>query len=164
MPEKELKFQSYTLKEGGSITVNGKTITIAGVNPNAVPKGFKVEASDLKLGLQLNVKAGDKTYQAEPTYVIRGSTPIPLRDEIEALGMHFVVSKINPNDKTFVLDIAERDPKSMKIPIAIAENAPKTDYIILEATVNPGINYVWAGSIMMMIGLAMAMFYRIKQS
>ncbi len=164
MPEKELKFQSYTLKEGGSVTVNGKTVTITGVNPNAVPKGFKVEASDLKLGLQLNVKAGDKTYQAEPTYIIRGNSPIPVRDEIEALGMHFVVSKINPNDKTFVLEIAERDPKTMKIPIAIAENAPKTDYIILEATVNPGINYVWAGSIMMMIGLAMAMFYRIKQS
>lgn len=164
MPEKELKFKEYDLKEGQTIMVNGKSISIIGVNPNAVPKGFKVEPNDLKLGLQLAVKSGERTFQAEPVYVIRGNMPMPLRDEIQELGMHFVVSKINPADKVFTLQIAERDPQAMKIPFAVAENAPRTDYIVLEATVNPGINYVWAGSVMMMIGLAMAMFYRIRQS
>ena len=163
-PQKDLKFNEYILKEGGSVKVGNKTISIAGVNPNAKPKSFKTEGGDLTLGLKLTVEANGQMYNAEPIYIIRGNTPIPLRDEIQELGMHFVVSKINPSDKTFTLQIAERDPKSMKIPIAIAENAPKTDFIVLEATVNPGINYVWTGCIMMMIGLAMAMFYRIKNA
>lgn len=164
MPEKELKFKDYTIKEGQTIQVNGKTILIEGINPNAVPKGFKIEPNDLKLGLRLNVQSNGQTYHAEPIYVIRGNMPMPLRDEIQELGMHFVIGKINPNDKTFTLQVAERDPQSVKIPIAIAENAPRTDYIVLEATVNPGINYVWVGSILMMVGLGVAMFYRIKQS
>ncbi|NJN35432.1 MAG: hypothetical protein HC817_15420, partial [Saprospiraceae bacterium] len=62
--------------------------------------------------------------------------------------------------QNFTIKIAERDPLSMKVPVSIAEGVERTDFIILEATVNPGINLVWAGSIMMMMGLGMAMFYR----
>ena len=163
-PVKDLKFNEYVKKEGDTFKVGNKTVTITGVNPNAKPKIFKTEEGDLILGLKLKVESGNKTYDAEPIYLIRGSSPIPLRDEIQDLGMQFVLSKINPADKTFHLQIAERDPKTVKIPISIAENAPKTDFIVLEATVNPGINYVWTGSIMMMIGLGMAMFYRVRQS
>lgn len=163
LPVKDLKYNEYVKKEGDSFKVGNKTITVTGVNPNAKPKVFKIEDGDLVLGLPMTVETGGKTYTVEPIYIIRGSTPIPLRAEIQELGMHFVLSKINPADKTFHIQIAERDPKTINIPIAIAENAPKTDFIVLEATVNPGINYVWTGSIMMMIGLTMAMFYRLKR-
>lgn len=162
MPDKELKFKDYVLKEGGVVTIGDKTVTFAGVNPNATPKGFTTQEGDLVLGLKLNVAYKGGNYEAEPIYVIRGNTPMPLRSEIEELGMHFAISKIDPVAKTFTLQIAERDPKSIKYPISIAEDAPRNDYIVLEATVNPGINYVWTGICMMMIGLAMAMFYRIK--
>jgi cytochrome c-type biogenesis protein CcmF len=163
MPEKDLKFKTYTLKEGGNIQYGDKTITFDGVNPNAQPKGFKTQEGDLVMGLKLNVTQNGRTFPAEPIYIIRGTAPIPLREEVEELGLHLVVSKINPQDRTFTLEIAERDPKSIKVPISIAEQAPRTDYLVLEASVNPGINYVWSGICMMMIGLAMAMFYRIKK-
>jgi cytochrome c-type biogenesis protein CcmF len=162
MPEKELKFKDYVLNEGGSIAVGDKVVTFAGVNPKAEPKGFKTQEGDLVLGLKLNVAHNGSNYEAEPIYVIRGNTPIPLRSEIETLGMHIAIGKIDPAAKTFTLQIAERDPKTIKIPISIAEDAPRNDFIVLEATVNPGINYVWTGICMMMMGLAMAMFYRIK--
>jgi cytochrome c-type biogenesis protein CcmF len=162
MPDKQLKFKDYVLNEGGTINVGDKTVSFAGVNPQATPKGFTTQEGDLTLGLKLNVASQGRSYEAEPIYVIRGNTPIPLQAEIEELGMHFVVSKIDPVAKTFTVQIAERDPKSIKYPISIAENVPRNDYIVLEATVNPGINYVWTGICMMMIGLAMAMFYRLK--
>jgi cytochrome c-type biogenesis protein CcmF len=163
MPDKALKFKDYVLKEGGTVTVGDKTVSFAGVNPQATPQGFTTKEGDLALGLKLNVAYKGASYETEPVYVIRGNTPIPLQSEIETLGMHFAISKIDPVAKTFTLQIAEKDPKSLKLPISIAEDAPRNDYIVLEATVNPGINYVWTGICMMMIGLAMALFYRLKQ-
>ncbi|MEY3421437.1 MAG: hypothetical protein RIR48_1729, partial [Bacteroidota bacterium] len=45
----------------------------------------------------------------------------------------------------------------------IATDVPRTDYLILQATIFPGINLFWAGCIFMMLGLFMAAWYRIKQ-
>jgi cytochrome c-type biogenesis protein CcmF len=164
MPEKELVFKEYNIQENAPIKIGNKTITLESINPQAKPDNFTLKEGDLSLGLKLRVTTeGGQNHFAEPVYVIRGNQPIPLRARIDALGMHLAIAKVNPETKTFTLSIAERDPKSVKIPISIAENAPETDYMVLEATVNPGINLVWTGCIMMMIGLAMAMFYRIKQ-
>jgi cytochrome c-type biogenesis protein CcmF len=40
---------------------------------------------------------------------------------------------------------------------------PRTDYIVLEAIVFPGINLFWLGSVTMMIGLFVGMAERRKQ-
>jgi cytochrome c biogenesis factor len=51
----------------------------------------------------------------------------------------------------------------LKVPISLAEGAPRTDFIVLEATINPGINLVWLGCILMLMGLSMAMVFRIRK-
>ncbi len=163
-PTKSLKFEEKIFKQGSVVNFKNKKITLVGVNPKPTPKGFTLQAEDLAIGLQLKVETADgKTYSTEPVYVIRGSSPIPVRDEVADLGLNFLIEKVNPAEQNFTIKIAEKDPLSMKVPISIAEGAERTDYIILEATVNPGINLVWAGSIMMMMGLGMAMFYRVSK-
>jgi len=42
----------------------------------------------------------------------------------------------------------------------IAEGKPRTEYIVMQAILFPGINLVWLGSIMMMLGLGMGMVRR----
>ena len=49
-----------------------------------------------------------------------------------------------------------------KIPLEIAENVSRSDYIVLEAIVFPGINLVWIGSIMMLLGLAISFWKRMS--
>ena len=48
-----------------------------------------------------------------------------------------------------------------RLPIEVAE-APRTDFVVLEAIVFPGINLFWLGSILMMFGLGFSMWNRIK--
>ncbi len=52
------------------------------------------------------------------------------------------------------------DHEEMKLPFEIADDVPRTDFIVLEAIVFPGINLFWLGSLMMLGGLAISMFYR----
>ncbi|MFT5802666.1 MAG: cytochrome c-type biogenesis protein CcmF, partial [Nonlabens sp.] len=38
----------------------------------------------------------------------------------------------------------------------------RSDFIVLEAILFPGINLFWLGSLMLLVGLAISMIYRIK--
>ena len=123
---------------------------------------FRSEAQDLAFGAKLTIKneAGN-TFNAKPIFVIRDSKPIALKDDIAALGMSFSIGKVNPETKQISIAVAQL--VAAKMPISIAEDAPRTDYVVLEATINPGINLVWVGCILMLMGLAVAMVFRIRQ-
>jgi cytochrome c-type biogenesis protein CcmF len=41
---------------------------------------------------------------------------------------------------------------------------PEGDYVVVQALIFPGINWVWLGSIMMMIGLLMGMWEKLRKS
>ncbi|MBC7884098.1 MAG: hypothetical protein H7X99_01385, partial [Saprospiraceae bacterium] len=60
----------------------------------------------------------------------------------------------------FTFKIAKDNRKTAKIKIAVAKDVPRNDYLILQATVFPGINLFWLGSIMMMVGLFIASWAR----
>ena len=47
-------------------------------------------------------------------------------------------------------------------PLAIANEVPRSDFIVLEAILFPGINLFWLGSLMLLGGLAISMVYRMR--
>jgi len=47
--------------------------------------------------------------------------------------------------------------------IKTGERSPQKNYIVIKAIEFPWINLVWAGTIIMLIGFAMAVFHRVKQ-
>ncbi len=161
--DKDLKYSEYVFKQGETKQIGSKTVTFQSVEPNPEVKGFKIEPNDLSFAANLKVTEGGVDYAVAPVYVIRGTQPIPLKDEIPALGMNFVISKVDPDTREMHFKIAESDPKLKKTPISIAENAERNDFVVLEATINPGINLVWVGSLLMIFGLGMAMVFRIRK-
>jgi cytochrome c-type biogenesis protein CcmF len=84
-----------------------------------------------------------------------------LKDEVSAMGLHFVFENVDPETGVLSIGAAQATAEQQKVPIEIAENAARSDYIVLEAIVFPGINLVWAGSLLMMLGLALAMLWRL---
>ncbi len=166
LQQKDLVYKDYLFEQGQTIQIGNKRVTFEGVNASPKVENFKLEPNDLAFSANMKVvdsdQSGDSHYSTAPVYVIRGTTPIPLKADIPELGMHFAIAKVNPETKKMTISIAQGAPT--KIPISIAEDAPRTDYVVLEATVNPGINLVWVGSILMMMGLGMAMFYRSRKS
>lgn len=166
LQQKDLVYKDYLFEQGQTIQIGDKAVTFDGVDASPKVENFKLEPNDLAFSANLKVvrkesSGEDSHYSAAPVYVIRGTTPIPLKSDIPELGMHFAIAKVNPETKKMTISVAQGAPT--KIPISIAEDAPRTDYIVLEATVNPGINLVWLGSILMMFGLGLAMFYRIRK-
>ena len=166
MQQKDLVYKNYIFEQGQTLKIGDTQVTFENVNPSPKVENFQLEPKDLAFSANLKVvkqdKTGDSFYNAAPVYVIRGTTPIPLKADIPEIGMHFAIAKVNPETKQITISVAQGSPT--KIPISIAEDAPRTDYIVLEATVNPGINLVWIGSIMMLFGLGMAMVYRIRNN
>ena len=165
MPQKDLVYKNYVFSQGETLRIGDTEVTFENVNPSPKVENFQLEPKDLAFAANLKVvkkdKTGDAFYTAAPVYVIRGTTPIPLKADVPEIGMHFAIAKVNPETKQMSISVAQGSPT--KIPISIAEDAPRTDYIVLEATVNPGINLVWIGCIMMLFGLGMAMIYRIRK-
>ena len=94
--------------------------------------------------------------------MIRGNQPFNMKDQIDQLGMHFRFIEIDPNDKTVKIGVATSGKKIAKIPVEIAEDALRSDYIVLEAIVFPGINFFWVGTILMMFGFVMSLWNRRK--
>jgi cytochrome c-type biogenesis protein CcmF len=159
--QKDVKYEDYVFAQGQTLKINGKDVTFDGVDASPKVENFKMEAQDLAFAANLTVKDAARTFNAKPTFIIRGNKPISLKDDIAALGMSFTIGKVNPDTKQITISVAKTS--GVKMPISIAEGAPRTDYVVLEATVNPGINLVWVGCILMLMGLAIAMVFRIRQ-
>jgi cytochrome c-type biogenesis protein CcmF len=160
--DKNLNFKKFDLKAGQSINLNGKKITFAGVNKE--PKG-KQQAGDIAVGAILQVedpKTG-ATQSAEPIFIIRNGEIVTEKAELPAMGLHFYLTKIDPDTESFEVQIAEGNTNNKPVPVEIAQKSFRTDYIVLETIVFPGINLFWLGSTLMMVGLAIAMFRRRKE-
>jgi cytochrome c-type biogenesis protein CcmF len=159
--QKDLKYTSYVFSQGQTLKINGRDVTFEGVDASPKVENFPMEAQDLAFSAKLRINTEGGTFNAKPVFVIRGNKPISLKDDISALGMSFSIGKVNPDTKQITIDVAQTN--GVKLPISIAEDAPRTDYIVLEATINPGINLVWIGCILMLSGLAIALTFRLRQ-
>ncbi len=160
--ETNLDYQQFTFRQGESINLDGRQITFAGVNKN--PK-IEQQEGDVAVAAVLEVtdEKKEKTWTAEPVFLIREGKIMTPKDEIPALGLHFYLSKINPDTETFEVMIARKEQAAINtLPVEIAKKSYRTDYIVLEAIVFPGINFFWAGTILMMLGLTVSMFYRMR--
>ena len=94
----------------------------------------------------------------EPLFFIRANRPMNLKDQISEWNLHVRFTSINPKTEQMSFEVAQGKYGTPLIPIEMAENSFRTDYVVLEAIVFPGINFFWLGSIMMMIGLLVSFF------
>jgi cytochrome c-type biogenesis protein CcmF len=163
--EDQLKFSNFEIKEGGSFDFAGYKVTFVKPQREVKHSSYVAEAGDIAVGAELQVTdPSGRSETVAPVYLIRGNQPFSLKDDIPGWGLHFRFEKIDPATATFTFGAARADESQQLIPVEIAENAARSDYIVLEAIVFPGINFVWAGSILMLLGLAIGFFNRLKRS
>jgi cytochrome c-type biogenesis protein CcmF len=163
--EKEaLDYSDFVLKDGDQISYNGMKISFNGFNTNPSHPTYIKEEGDIAVSAIIKVTrpGSEDVFEAQPIYLIRGNQPFNMKDQIDELGMHFRFVEIDPNAKTVKIGIATSDKIASKIPVEIAEDALRSDYIVLEAIVFPGINFFWLGTLLMMFGFTMSMWNRRK--
>ncbi|MCB9264186.1 MAG: cytochrome c assembly protein, partial [Lewinellaceae bacterium] len=163
-PETNLDYQPFTFKQGDKIEYKGYQIQFAGFNRNPEHPNYVPREDDIAVSAMISVLAPNgESYVAQPVYLIRDNRPFNLKDEIPGPGLHFRFTGIDPSTETIELQVAQSDKKTEAIPIELATNSLRSDYIVLEAIEFPGINLFWLGSTLMMIGLAVSMGRRIGQ-
>lgn len=159
--EDALKYTGFPVKEGQIFTFQGYTVQLTSLSREIKHPTYVPQEGDIGVAANLRITAPDgRTAEAAPMYLIRGNQPFSLKDEAPAFGLHFRFDNIDPKAGVLTISAAQAPTDLRSIPVEIAENAPRGDYIVLEAILFPGINLVWIGSIMMLLGLALGMWRR----
>lgn len=163
--EEELSYEEFTLKQGEQIQYAGANISFNGFNKEPKHPAYVQQEGDIAVSAMINATRSDAggSYTAEPVYFIRGNQPFNLKDEIAELGLHFRFTGIDPTTESISLMIGSakeevNGPQSYSV--ELATNSLRSDYIVLEAIMFPGINFFWLGSLLMMIGMGFSMFIR----
>jgi cytochrome c-type biogenesis protein CcmF len=157
-------FKDFSVKQGETIEFEGTKIKIGTPTPNPTLKNFNKEPNDMAFGVSMELETADgKKMEAEPDMIIRGGQLMPLEDIIEAANLRLVIKKIDPEKGVFTIGVAStKAPEGFKIPLDVAQNVPLSDYLVLEATINPGINLVWLGCLMMLGGFVISLVFRLR--
>lgn len=162
--ELDMEYEPFTFKQGDKINYNGHEIQFAGFNRNPEHPNYEPQEDDVAVSAMISVQGNNsQAYTAQPVYLIRGNSPFNLKDEIPELGLHFRFTGINPKTETIELMIGQAEGVQQALPFEVATDSLRSDYIVLEAIEFPGINLFWAGTVLMMLGLLMSMFFRIGQ-
>jgi cytochrome c-type biogenesis protein CcmF len=164
-PEEQLSYSELVFKQGDSTKFGKYVLVLKGFEKDPKNKNYEPKQGDIALSAIVEVI--DKTGQiseSRPIYVIRDNTPMSIKNYVANPGLHIRFSHIDPVEEIFSFKIAvDNREKIDEIPVGIADNVPRTDYVILEAKVFPGINLFWGGTILMMLGLLMAWIYRARR-
>ena len=137
---------------GDTIITSNSFVILKSLQKDLDKSEYHLQDSDLAVAAVLEIQdVNKKIYTTKPVFVIRDFNIYSYDSVIDDLGLRFSFSKI--------------DPATGKIELAVSEKkANKKDFIIMKAIVFPGINILWLGCILMIIGSLIAIRKRIKQA
>lgn len=159
-----LAVQNFNLKIGATYNFNGSKIKFLDFDKNAKHRDYQAVEGDIAVAAKVEVVGADGVSRtASPVYVIRGGQVLSFSDFSSDLGMTIRFEAIDPTTESATFTVAQPRSDAREIPVLIAENGARSDYIVLEAIIFPGINLVWLGSLMMLFGLAFSLFVRWKK-
>jgi cytochrome c-type biogenesis protein CcmF len=160
-PEENLTYQNFSVKQNQEVLFKNYKISLTGFDKNTDTTRYQKMDGDISVAGIVKITDGQNTYEAKPIFVIRDSAPMGIKDYIPELGIHIRLANINPKTNVFEIRLAQDARGAMvKIPLEVATGVQRTDYLILEAKIFPGINLYWLGSILMMVGLVLAWFFK----
>jgi cytochrome c-type biogenesis protein CcmF len=163
--EQDLNYQEFNFKQGDEIQLGDQKIRFVGVDKTPQHPSYEEKEGDIAISAIMEVEdVKGATYVAKPMYFIRDNKPYQLKYEVKEAGTHFRFVGVNPTEGTMQMLVAQTAPKVINnVPVELATNSLRSDYIVLEAIEFPGINLFWAGSVFMMIGLLLGMWNRMSQ-
>lgn len=163
-PEEQLEYKEYVMKIGSNINIDGYKISLAEFDKNPTHKNYKKEEGDIAIGAKLNIEGNGVIDTSTSLYIIRNNQPMSIKNYSGTTGLHIRFSNIDPAKEEFTFKIARDKRESPELNLGIATDVPRTDYLILQATIFPGINLFWLGSILMMVGLFIASWLRFSKN
>ena len=159
-----LTYEPLIIKSGETKTWKDLSIAMQGIDKKIDHPSYIAMDGDIAIQAVLNITGSrGVAHVARPLYFIREGSPLNLKAYVPDIGLHIKLDRIDPVKEEFHLLVARLTDKPL-LPIEIAEEVPRNDYIVLEAILFPGINLFWAGSLIMLIGMFIGMYKRLKKA
>jgi len=163
--EGKLDYQEIKLREGESIKWNGYDVILNGFNRTPEHKNYENQEGDIAIAANLDFyRDGQLSFTTKPIFVIRDSQRFSIKDYMHIPGVHTRFSNIDPASGQMEFLFGQDKREFQSIPLVLAENVPRSDYISIEGIVFPFINLVWLGCILMMLGLTIGLFKRFRKT
>ncbi len=141
---------AHEVAVGDTIPYRDGYIILKSLNKETSLQNIPLTDSDVAIGAKLEVVSNGKTYQAEPVYMIKNKSVFDFARKVEDAGLKLRLSKIIP-DKSKVEITVYQQPQSKK------------PWIVMRALDFPYINFLWAGTVIMIIGFLLSIFRRNKE-
>ena len=125
--------------------------------------GFKkVNSPQGNVSVGAEIRDSSGSLIGTPLLEIAGNNVISAPILLQQTGSFIAFTKLDPETEQATFEINSMHSEHLQFPLRIAENSLRSDYIVLEAVVFPGINFFWAGSLLMLGGMGIAFYYRYK--
>jgi cytochrome c-type biogenesis protein CcmF len=162
--EANLTTQLAQVKQGESVTIGAYKLTLSGFNQNPTNEAYIPKEGDVSVAAIVDVYENNvKVATAEPVMIIRENQIFNTPEELRTQGLRIRFQSINPENGIATLEVASNLPKKQTVALDIAEDVRRSDYIVMEAIVFPGINLFWLGSLLMLFGFLQGMIVRLRQ-
>lgn len=162
--ETDLDYQELELGQGEEVEFAGYQLRFAGFNKDVNLPSYEPQEGDIAVSAMIQARdAEGQIRAAQPVFLIRDSRPLNLKDEVTDFGLHFRFVSLDPELEKARLFVAHAPPRRPQAAFSVASRSFRTDWIALQAIQFPGINYFWIGASLMMFGLTISMYHRIRQ-
>jgi cytochrome c-type biogenesis protein CcmF len=141
---------THEVSIGDTIRFREGYMVLKALNKETSIQNIPLTANDVAIGAKLEVSSHDKTYQAEPVYMIKNKSVFDFARKVEDIGLKLRLSKIIP-DKNKVEIMVYQQPENKK------------PWIVMRALDFPYINFLWSGTAIMIIGFLISIFRRNKE-
>jgi cytochrome c-type biogenesis protein CcmF len=149
--ESESTVKSLSMASGDTVFTSSARLILLGLDKDLDRERFHLKDSDLAVAAVILVTdMKGHTDTATPIYAIRGNYLIPEPAVMKETGIK--------------LNFTAIDTQSGKIGIELTETPKEKDFVVMRAIIFPGINVLWMGAIIMMIGSILAIIERRKRT
>jgi cytochrome c-type biogenesis protein CcmF len=141
---------AHEVAVGDTIRFREGYMILRSLNKEAKVQNIPLTDSDIAIGAKIDVVANGKTYQTEPVYMIKSKNVFYFARKVEDAGLKLGLTKILP-DKNKVEITVYQQPENKK------------PWIVMRALDFPYINFLWTGTVLMIIGFLLSIFRRNKE-
>jgi len=150
----------YHLKKGVPIQAGDLVLTFRSFEMSHDSQNRMMNGSGFPIGAAIEVKRGEKTEVVTPVTIYKeGSSPTYqsalLKDEKTSIQLLHMNVDMTTKESSIAIAV-HRDGKSAK--------SEKNEVLIVEASVKPFINLLWAGTVILFLGFVVSILRRAKEA
>jgi len=143
----------HDINVGDTIPFREGSIILISLNKEPHVQNIPLGPNDVAIGAILKIVSHGQVYSSEPVFMVKNGNVFDFARKVDDAGLKIRLTKITPNK--------DGTPKVQLMVYEQPEN--KKPYIVMRAIEFPYINFLWSGTVIMVIGFLISIFRRNKE-